>query len=334
MYINIIIVVLSSIFFIYFFNLFAKKIGLVDFPDARKLHKGFIPLVGGIAIYSSIFIFYFLIEISLLQNVILISSLILLIVGVFDDIHKLGVLERFFFQILSCLIVIGFGLTIVDFDNLFKVNILNKELVILFTFLCVIGLTNAINFIDGIDGLAAGIILNALISILIFSYFENSTTDLDLVLLLIVSIVIFSFANLGIFLPKIFLGDSGSTALGFLLAFLLVYYTHPDIRNFHPVLTVWCVAIPTYDFMSVFIRRILKGINPFKPDRRHLHHLLISKGFNHIKVSVFIVTSSFFLSTLGYIVYKFYNPLYSLLVFFFLFILFLFFSIYISRLED
>ena len=334
MYINIIIVILSNIFFIYFFNLFAKKIGLVDFPDARKLHKGFIPLVGGIAIYSSMFIYYFLIEISLLQNVILISSLILLIVGVFDDIHKLGVLERFFFQILSCLIVIGFGLTIVDFDNLFKVNILNKELVILFTFLCVIGLTNAINFIDGIDGLAAGIILNALISILIFSYFDNSTKDLDLVLLLIISIIIFLFANLGIFLPKIFLGDSGSTALGFLLAFLLVYYTHPDIRNFHPVLTVWCVAIPTYDFMSVFIRRILKGINPFKPDRRHLHHLLISKGFNQIKVSVFIVTSSFVLSIVGFIVYKFYNPLYSLFVFFFLFILFLFFSIYISRLED
>lgn len=334
MYINIIIVILANIFFIYFYNSFAKKIGLVDFPDARKLHKGFIPLVGGIAVYSSIFVYYFLIDITLWQNIILISSLILLIVGIFDDVHKLGVLERFFFQILSCLIVIGFGLTIVDFDNLFQINILTEELVILFTFLCVIGLTNAINFIDGIDGLAAGIILNALISILIFSYLDNATNDLGLVLLLIISVIVFLFANLGIFLPKIFLGDSGSTALGFLLAFLLVYYTHPDIRNFHPVLTIWCVAIPTYDFMSVFIRRILKGINPFKPDRRHLHYLLISKGFNQIKVSIFMVSSSFILSLVGFVIYKFYNPIYSLFVFFFVFILFLFLSIYISRLED
>jgi len=225
MYINILIVIIANIFFIYFFSLFAKKISLVDFPDSRKIHKGFIPLVGGLAIYSSIFVFYFLIKITLWQNVIMFSSLILLIIGIIDDIKKLGVLERFFFQILSCLFVIGFGLTIVDFDNLFEINILTEELVILFTFLCVIGLTNAINFIDGIDGLAAGIILNALISILIFSYFDNSIKDLELVLLLIISIIVFLFANLGIFLPKIFLGDSGSTALGFLLAFLLVYYT-------------------------------------------------------------------------------------------------------------
>ena len=334
MYINILIIILVNIFFIYFFSSFAKKIGLVDFPDKRKLHKGFIPLVGGITIYSSMFVFYFLIDISMWQNIIIFSSLILLIIGIIDDMKELGVLERFFFQILSCLIVIGFGITIVDFDNLFKINILTEELVILFTFLCVIGLTNAINFIDGIDGLAAGIILNALISILIFSYLDNNTQDLDFVFLLIFSLVIFLFSNLGILLPKIFLGDSGSTALGFLLGFLLVYYTHPNIRNFHPVLTIWCVAIPTYDFMSVFIRRILKGINPFKPDRRHLHHLLISKGFNQINVSFIMISASFLLSMFGFSIYKFYNPLYSLVVFFFVFILFLLISIYISRLED
>ena len=105
---------------------------------------------------------------------------------------------------------------------------------------------------DGLDGLAAGFVLNCLFSIIVFSYFEQNSHNLELLILIFVTVSIFLLANFGLILPKILLGDSGSTSLGFLISCLLVYYTLPDNRYFHPVLALWCAPLPTFDFLTVF----------------------------------------------------------------------------------
>ena len=122
-----------------------------------------------------------------------------------------------------------------------------------FTIVCVIGLTNAINFIDGIDGLSSSVSIIAIFSILFYSYYENDLGNHLLLFYLLISIFIFLFSNLNIILPKSFLGDSGSMFLGFFIAWLLIYFTHPSINYFHPVLCIWVASLPIFDLMTVFL---------------------------------------------------------------------------------
>ena len=130
-------------------------------------------------------------------------------------------------------------------------------------------------FFRWIDGLASGYILHhCLISIILFSYLNEKTQNLEPLFFLIIVIIGFLLSNFAIFLPKTFLGDNGSTTLGFLISCYLIYFTLPENRHFHPVLVLWASPMPTFDFLAVFIKRIIVGRNPFKPDRRHMHYLL------------------------------------------------------------
>ncbi|PPR43971.1 MAG: hypothetical protein CFH18_01039, partial [Alphaproteobacteria bacterium MarineAlpha5_Bin8] len=123
--------------------------------------------------------------------------------------------------------------------------------------------------------------------------------------------IFFNFEIL--FLKKIFLGDSGSTTLGFILGFLLIYFTHPEHRNFHPVLAAWCVSLPIFDLVTVVIRRLYRKINPFKPDRRHIHHLLLDKKISPRRVLLIILSTSVTLNIIGGIIYFTLGPLESLI---------------------
>ena len=137
--------------------------------------------------------------------------------------------------------------------------------------------------------------------------------------------------NFGYLFPKSFLGDSGSMFLGFFIGWLLIFFTHPDNRNFHPVLAIWSLSIPAFDLLSVFTRRIIKNINPFKPDRRHIHHILLSAGFSDKKTLFIIIFMAIFNVFFGYYIYIFLGSFYSLISFFLMFILYMLISIYIGR---
>ena len=126
-------------------------------------------------------------------------------------------------------------------------DIKTSYLGIILTIIFVLGLTNSVNLIDGIDGLAAGIVLIGLLSLFLFSYLKNPILDIDLFIFLICSLVIFIIFNLGFIKnKKIFLGDSGSTTLGFILGWLLVYYAHSSNNNLDPSLSIWCVTVPVF----------------------------------------------------------------------------------------
>ena len=332
-YYNLLFLFLFQLFFIFFFKYVAFKVNLLDFPDSRKRHQGNIPLTGGLSIYFPVLLSLFLIDIQLEILIIYLTSFIVLIVGVFDDKFNLGVISRFFFQIVSVLIVIGFGIYISNLGNLFGLSSTYfSGLGIVFTFLCVIGFTNSINFVDGLDGLASGLIINTLLSIYFFSYLDNEymNSNLHIIIFLILTTSVFFFANFGIIFPKIFLGDSGSTFLGFVTGFLLIYYTQIN-KNFHPVLAVWATSIPTFDFISVFFRRILKRINPFKPDRRHLHFILISIGYKPSFISLTIIILAIILSSIGFLSYKYLGPIQSFVIYFLFLIMYIIITIKLGR---
>ncbi len=324
---------ISQIFFIYFYSKIAFKINLIDFPTNRKLHKGEIPLVGGISIYSSLLLFFLFFDTNFFHKIIFLSSLIIFFVSLYDDIFDIGITERIFFQTIACLIVVGFGIKIYDLGEYFNFTISLGGFGIVLSCLTIIAYTNAINFSDGLDGLASGYVLNCLFSIIIFSIFYNNFYNLNILIFLSILIGIFLLSNFGIFLPKTFLGDNGSASLGFLISCYLIYYTIPDNRYFHPVLALWAAPFPTFDFLTVFIRRLLKKINPFKPDRRHLHYLLINSKIKNKYITIILVGSSMISSLLGLIILEFFGPINSLVFFFFCLVFYFLISVYVSRVK-
>ena len=200
------------------------------------------------------------------------------------------------------------------------------------TVISIIGLTNALNFIDGIDGLCSGLVLIALVSLFCFIYISGIQNEIQIIKLFICSVTAFLLVNIG-FIPikKIFLGDAGSMVLGFILSWFLIYYSHPTIRYIHPVLALWCVPIPIFDLLGVIIRRLMRKINPFKSDRRHIHHILIDLGLSPIKVFLTITISSIIISLIGGIIYFNFGPFPALLSYAILFISYVFVSFSLSR---
>ena len=111
--------------------------------------------------------------------------------------------------------------------------------------------------------------------------------------------------------------------LGFILAWLLIYYSHPSIGSIHPALTMWCVTVPVYDMFGVILRRILHKKNPFRPDRRHIHHIFVDRGFNSNFVLIIILIYAILSNILGFTIYSLFGPDISLIFFIFWFLIYL-----------
>tara|TARA_B100000029_G_scaffold443326_1_gene462326 strand:- start:562 stop:1575 length:1014 start_codon:yes stop_codon:yes gene_type:complete len=318
---------------IYVFKYFAEYFGLIDTPNYRKKHKEPTPLIGGISIFFTLFLSIFFFEYSKILNIIIISSSVIFIIGLLDDMKNIGVIIRLVAQLIASLIVVFSGLYVINLGNFINFESINLEIFfILFTIFSVISLTNAFNFIDGMDGLAGGSFLVAIISILLFQFFGNGFKQIELLFLLIIIISIYLLFNLSFFsFKKIFLGDSGSLLLGFLMSWFLIYFTHPETRTFHPVLTIWCVTFPVFDTISVVFRRFISKKNIFLPDLFHMHHILNNFGFSKIFSVLIILFSGLLLSILGLLIYIFFGPLVSLLSYIFLSIIYIFVSFYLMK---
>ena len=288
----------------------SKKYQIVDIPNFRKVHEQPIPTIGGLIILLTIFIHLPFIHLPEKFLIILIASLIILIIGVLDDLYQIGIISRIISQIISCLIVIGSGLSIVDIGDYsmfeeFELGMFGVLLTV-FSVLCLI---NAINFIDGIDGLSASMVAISIISLLIFSLLEGNLYFNEFINVFILVLFFFIFFNLGFIKKyKIFLGDAGSTTIGFILAWILIYCTFPEHRIIHPVLAIWCITLPIYDFLAVIIRRVKLKINPFKPDKKHIHHLIISRNVSHTNCLILLIILAFFSNMLGGAIFYYFGP--------------------------
>ncbi|MBD1147712.1 undecaprenyl/decaprenyl-phosphate alpha-N-acetylglucosaminyl 1-phosphate transferase [Pelagibacterales bacterium SAG-MED31] len=246
------------------------------------------------------------------------TSSLLILLGVIDDAIELGVFFRLIAQLICCLIVIGSGLTIDHVGEYYYFGKVYLEpLSVIFTVFCVLGLTNSFNFIDGTDGLCAGLAITSLFSILIFSVLLKTNIDFydfNYLFLITFTLIIFLFFNLTSYF-KIFLGDAGSMFLGFLISFILIMVTQDEKEVLNPILTIWCVTLPVFDMISVVLRRLIKKINPFRPDRSHLHHICIEAGFSTFKTTFLILFLSLILNFIGFYSYLFFGTDVALLLF-------------------
>lgn len=285
---------------------FANKIGLVDTPNGRKRHSGEVPLIGGIAVFMGV-----LTSCSILYpngnilNLYLISSALIVFVGVLDDYRELPVSIRLVAQIIvSSIMVYGADVHIVSFGNILGLGELHLGwLGYPITIIAVLAAINAFNMVDGIDGLAGLLSLVSFTSLAILMI-SNSSTYSYLPLILAFATLPYLAFNLGIVggqTKKIFMGDAGSMFVGLSVVWLLVLGTQVEEFAFRAVTSLWIIAIPLWDMCAITLRRIAIGRSPFKPDREHLHHIFLRLGYSSTKSLIIILSLSIVFSALGLI---------------------------------
>ncbi len=255
----------------------AIRIGAVDVPrDSRRMHKKPIPRMGGLAVFLGFFLTSLLFaQISDTLMAIWLGGLIIVCMGVLDDVFGLHPIVKFLIQIAAALTVIAQGLTI-EFIRLGSYYVIFDQAAIPITVLWIVGLTNAMNLIDGLDGLSGGIAAISSASLAVVMFLQGDLSSALLTAALCGACL--GFLPFNRYPARIFLGDTGSQVLGFLLSVLTLsglFKTHAVISFFVPILIF---ALPIFDTSFAFFRRLFHGKNPFKGDRGHLHHRLIDLG--------------------------------------------------------
>lgn len=278
---------------------FAIWVGAIDIPNHRSVHSKVMPRMGGLAIFLAFVGAYFIIapatagyDMDVALGLIL-GGAVIVLVGALDDKYDLSPKVKLLGQIIAAGIVISFGLQ-VDYIKLpfGDAMDLNPWISIPLTLFWIVGVTNAINLIDGLDGLSAGVSAIATTSILVLAIIMGNVTVIFLCVVLLGSIIGFLFYN---FHPaKIFMGDSGSLFLGFSLATLSILgYKSATIISFLVPLAI--LGVPLSDTFMAILRRKLQKKPIFTADKGHLHHCLMGLGFS-MRKSVLIIygISSFF----------------------------------------
>ncbi len=267
----------------------ALRWGWVDRPSERKHHQGQVPLVGGIAIFTIFLPLWALLHGSHPWNpYLLLCCAALVVFGAADDHFELSHRLRFAVQIAAAIVMAaGAEIVLVDLGQLLPgIGILEIGwLALPLTVFAVTGGINAANMVDGIDGLGAGL---ALIALTALAFIAGPRHELfPLPLLLAAATCAFFLLNLGASRQSrfsLFMGDAGSMALGFVISFALIALSQGENRAMEPVVALWIFALPLADAMTLCIRRLLNRRSPFSPDRTHIHHLLLSLGFNNSQV--------------------------------------------------
>ena len=300
-----------SSFLITFFSIptiikISKRKNLMDEPGVRSSHLRKIPNLGGIAMFYSIGICtsIFAYEIFDLYKFLFASLIILLYVGIMDDIVVMRAYKKLVAQIVvSALIVIGSDVRIRNLFGIFGVYEIHYWVSVIFSIITFIILINAFNLIDGIDGLAGGysLICSALFGI---SYFRLGEYNYPLVVLSVVligSVLAFLYYNLSNFrATKIFMGDTGSMLLGFLLAFTCICFIDIfidkklyNVPRYHlksaPVVAVAILILPIVDTLNVILVRFWNKKSPFEADKNHIHHKLLKLNLTHRRSSFYII---------------------------------------------
>ena len=268
----------------------AYRIGAIDVPkDNRRVHKKPVPRLGGLAIFTG-FGISAMIFIQPTQELlaIMLSSLIMVCMGIVDDTTPLKAKTKLFIQILCAAIVTWAGVRINFFTNPFRAEtlVVLKMLSIPVTIFWIVGITNTVNLIDGLDGLAAGISAIAALTLTAVALFSKQYATATLLMCVAGGAVGFLPHN---FNPaKVFMGDTGSLFLGFILSVAAVEGTIKGATVVAVVIPLFALAIPILDTTFAIIRRYLAGKPIMEADKGHLHHRLLAKGLSQKKTVVFL----------------------------------------------
>ncbi|EBM8574419.1 UDP-N-acetylglucosamine--undecaprenyl-phosphate N-acetylglucosaminephosphotransferase [Salmonella enterica subsp. enterica serovar Heidelberg] len=295
---------LFTTIFIFLARKVAIKIGLVDKPNFRKRYQGVIPLVGGISVFAGIcFMFglsdYYIPHLSLY----LICAGVLVFVGAMDDRFDISVKIRAVVQaVIAVVMMVIAKLHLGSLGYIFG----PWELVLgpfgyFLTLFAVWAAINAFNMVDGIDGLLGGLSSVSFAAMGLILWFDGQTSLAMWCFAMIAAILPYIMLNLGILgrRYKVFMGDAGSTLIGFTVIWLLLETTQGKTHSISPVTALWIIAIPLMDMVAIMYRRLRKGMSPFSPDRQHIHHLVMRAGFTSRQAFVLITLAAAILAGVG-----------------------------------
>lgn len=283
----------------------ANRMGWLDNPGSHKTHTTAIPQIGGVAIYLAMAIV--LVLATQLQSdllMLLLACGLLMIAGLVDDTRELSPFVRFILQILACSIMIFAGdVVLTDFgllmwNGLFSLGWLSVPV----TIFAALGVINAFNMVDGMDGLSSGIFLIACAALIWFAQQAGQTTNA--ILLVIAMGAVFGFFLLNARLPwnrgaRLYLGDSGSVFLGLFLAWQLIDLGNGEDRAFVPMTAVWLLGIPLLDTTRLMTQRWRAGGSALAADQFHLHHAFLKSGFSVVQTWFAIMGLALFTTFVG-----------------------------------
>ncbi|MBO4906893.1 MAG: undecaprenyl/decaprenyl-phosphate alpha-N-acetylglucosaminyl 1-phosphate transferase [Bacteroidaceae bacterium] len=283
---------------------YARHHKIVDNPDVRKLHRLPIPVMGGVAVYTGILAgclaMYFMIpKASISWSIMAITFM--LVLGVWDDIKNLPAVFRLIAQFGIVGAYMWFkGYYISNFFGLFGVHEISPMLGVPLSLVAGVGIINAINMIDGVDGYSSGygIMASGCFAVLFITVHQSIWSCLAVAVAS--ALIPFFFHNVFGKKSKMFIGDGGTMMLGFLMTIFGLgtlsprygsYWEEQGIGVIAMTLAIFC--IPIFDTFRVMTARIMRGSSPFKPDKSHLHHLFIDMGFSHLGAAVAILLTNF-----------------------------------------
>lgn len=282
---------------------------ITDNPNIRKLQKRPVPVMGGMGIFIGVLIsLLFTValwratidEVQVLQLFVpLAASYLMLYVGWFDDIVGLTPLTKVFFQVITILLLWWIGnLHIDNFHGLLGIYQLSWYISLILSLVAGVGIINAMNLIDGVNGLSSSMGIVSFTCCGFFCLYHHDATFALFAFIFVGALIPFFVFNVFSKKYRIFIGDSGSMVLGvaaYVLISRIVYFTgntNSFSRSIDPYVVSFVLAVfsmPVFDCIRVMCSRIIRGVSPFKADRTHLHHYLIEAGFSHIMVTFIIV---------------------------------------------
>jgi UDP-GlcNAc:undecaprenyl-phosphate GlcNAc-1-phosphate transferase len=284
---------------------FVKKlafiVGATDRPNPRKVHQKIMPRLGGLAIYISFLIgIYFQRPLSVNSSAIILGGAIIVLIGFFDDIFELSAKIKLIGQLAAAFTVVFLGDLQIGFINLpFDGRLDFGYLSIPFTILWIVGITNAINLIDGLDGLAAGVSSIALITISGMALITGNIYVVAVSSILLASTLGFLIYN---FHPaKIFMGDTGALFLGYMIS-VLSLLGYKNVTFISLIVPIIILGVPISDTFFAILRRIINKQPLSAPDKSHLHHCMLRLGFTH-RQTVLLIYSMSLLFGLAAVIY-------------------------------
>lgn len=314
------IALVSSLLLTYPVKKFAMKVGAVDLPNYRKIHKEVKPRLGGLAIFLGAFLgaLYLAPQHEHLAEIFF-GAIVIIITGALDDRFEIRPVAKLTGQLIAASFLVSSGL-IIERITLPVIGAIDLGFFsVLITVLWVVGITNAINLIDGLDGLATGVTTIALISIFIMALIDAQVIVAYLCIVLIGANIGFLYHN---FYPaKIYMGDTGSNFLGYMVAVVSMLGLFKNVAFFSFVVPIIVLAVPIFDTLVAIVRRAYNKESIMAADNKHLHYQLIKAGYSHRKtVLIIYIFSAVFggLAILFSTADKIFSIIITIFVFFFL----------------
>lgn len=299
----------------------AVRVGFLDVANGHKNHEGEIPPVGGLAMYVSLclvqLIWFSLSQDAFLSFGVMSAAGLLVVIGALDDRFALPIHLRFVVQTLAILIIaVSQGTVLDNLGRLVASSVLELQLLALpVTVLVGVGAINAMNFVDGMDGLAGGLATASMLLIAVMAMIGGCTSEVLVCLAMlgcVAGFLVFNLRCCGRSQAKAFMGDAGSMFLGFMFASLLISLSQGPQPVIPPALALWLFGVPLLNAFGVIAVRLSAGKSPFKADRLHVHHICLDAGYTVNQALIVIVGVHILIGMVGLVAFAANVPEYAM----------------------